>query len=295
LDADIDIGEGSDDYTGFDSTRRMTIGYNGKTIDGAGLSAYSYGAAPPITGISLLEVPEDNTSTKIPAGSFMYYNNDGTVIGNPTCDTQYNNYMRSKFRDGEHLMNDFAGVGIASFGRATGPNVNYVFPGNPSVASEWSECISNNPPGDRRAVLATNDYTFASGSTIKLAFALLITDTSSSNGCPNTNFTGIKNLADTIWKYYGTPLPPKLSVNTVQHGSPMVIYPNPAKDVVYIEHLPLAGIELVTTDITGKRVEAWYDVKADKIVLNTASLTQGMYFVTCKSGGQTYTARFVKE
>jgi hypothetical protein len=294
VNADMEIGFGMDDYIGFDSTRRMAIGYNADAIDGTGLTATTYGAAPPIAGVSMLEIPGDNSTTKVPVSSFMYFNNDATIWGNPTCDTQYNHYMRAEFRNGAHLKNDFAGISVVAMGTGPGANTNYVFPGNPANASQWSECISNNPPTDRRGVLSTGDITFTSGSTVKLAFALVVTDTNVLNGCPNVGFGPIWNLADTAAKYYKTILPPKLSVATVQKNA-MHIYPNPAKDVMYIDGIMAENGDLKVYDVAGRVMQVDVHNAVNKISIYVNQLAPGLYHIVYHEGGTIKSAHFVKE
>ena len=165
--ADMDLGWAFDDYIGFDSSHRMGIVYNGKSPDGSG-QFNSYGTNIPVAGVTMVVLPGDNPpSTFAPAGSFMYYNNDATRLGNPVSPLEHDNYLRSKWRDSTHVVNDFQGYGIPSSGYGSGPLTNYCFTGDPSNHLEWSECSSQNAPNDRRFIITSNDFTLNAGSSQK--------------------------------------------------------------------------------------------------------------------------------
>lgn len=301
LSADTDLGYYRDDYVGFDSSRRLGYNYNGRPVDGEGQQPEAYGKTPPISGFTFLKIPGDNGSSKVPAGSFISYNNDNTVHGNPVKAVEYHNYMNAMWRDGSSLVNDYAGKGIPTTGKGTGPVTNYIFPGNPADTNEWSECASNNPVGDRRFVLTSNSTTFTAGSSINLAFAFVVTDTGSNNACPNLDITNIKRLIDTAWKYYNNP--PKsyvfpLSVSEVTNVMDWSVYPNPANKKLYIsfpENININTDEIIITDITGRVIPINYRKKQNEIDADISLLAPGMYTLSFNNDGQKYSRLFIKE
>ena len=236
--SDADLGYYGDDFIGFDSSHRMGVLYNGTADDGAGVGhpQNSYGLHAPVSGVSIIVMPGDVGSGHIAAGSFDYYNNDGSVIGNPIADTEYNYYIRSRIRNGVHFTNDFMGPGIPSSGFGTGPATNYVFTGDPSDTSKWSECAAGNIPGDRRFIISSNDFTLAAGTTQKLVMALVVTDTNQ-GGCPAVGFHDIKVVADTAWTVYSNPPPPiPAAISSVNAGEAAIyVYPNPADSRLNID------------------------------------------------------------
>lgn len=295
--ADVDLGYFGDDYIGFDSTRRLGYVYNGKPIDGTG-QPEAYGAAPPMAGYTLLDIPGDNGSSKVPTGSFMTFNNDNTTSGNPKNGIEFSNYMQSKFRDGVHLKNDYAGAGTISSGRGAGPDAMYLFDGDPANPLEWSECASINPVGDRRMVLATNDYAFMGKSSAKVAFALVVADTGSNNACPNVDITNIKTVTDTAWKYYHNPPKPFVSVDAITAGKALGIYPNPANDIVYVSaafDMSRSGAELVIYDAVGHKMNTNYAAKDGKLEVDIKNLPSGVYHIMYMNGTVYQSGRFVKE
>lgn len=298
---DIDLGYYRDDYVGFDSSRRLGYCYNGRSIDGTGQEAEAYGIAPPISGYTLLNIPGDNGTTKVPVGSFIRYNNDNSVQGNPVQAIEYYNYMNAMWRDGSSLINDYAGKGIPSNGMGTGNATNYIFPGNPADTNEWSECASNNPVGDRRFVMSGSSLTFNAGSTINLAFAFIVTDTASSNTCPNIDITNIKNLADTAWKYYNNPPTSyvfPLSLTNVENKVDWNIYPNPANNVLHIEFpesKKVVDYDLSIEDITGRQMSAHYQITSNRVSVDISQLSTGIYTITYSNDKEKHSKLFIKE
>ena len=292
---DVDLGWYLDDYIGFDSTWRLGIGYNGTNDDGAGGGhpVNSYGLYPPAMGITMIVLPGDAGSTIVPAGSFTYFNNDASIIGNPTVDTQFNNYMRSKLLNGQHFTDDYAGPGILTKGYGSGPNTNYVFTGNPFDTSQWSECRSNNNPSDRRFVIATNDFTLAAGGTQHLVFALIAVD--SAGGCPVFDNTSIKNLADTAWQGYHNP-PPSTAVNNIAAQGTFNIYPVPAHDKLFIDvgsALSEATINVYNT--LGQLMSVAYEKDSKKYTVDVSQIPPGVYNVLYKSRTLRRSMAFVKQ
>jgi len=293
--SDADLGYYNDDYLAFDSVRRMAISMNGDAIDGLNGEPNAYGSAPPVTGYTLLQLPGDNGTNYVPVGSFMYFNNDNTTMGNPQSTTEYSNYMRATWRDGIHLVNDYVGYGVNTKGRGVGPQTNYVFPGDPSNALEWSECQSVNAKGDRRMVLSSPDYAFNSGANIKFAFALVVTDTSHKNTCDSISFDGVKALADTAWKYYRTPLTPiGVSIQQLAIQKDYTLFPNPAKDVLQITWQG-GNPDLKVYDVNGRVLNIPFHYESGNLRLEVKDLTKGIYMLHCTDGKFKISTTFIKE
>ncbi len=220
---DVALGYYLDNYLGFDSGHRMGIAYNATNVDGAsaGVPSNAYGAKPPMAGVSLVSLPDDAAGSYVPAGSFTYYNNDPSIIGSPTVDTQYNNYMRAKFRFGHRLNYP-----------ALTPSGNYAFTGDPSDTNAFSECLSSNNPGSRRVILSSNSFQLKTRDVKKVVIALVVAD--SVGGCPGVNFNAIKEVADTAWYVYHNP-PPPIFTPLVEKVGAISIYPNPVRDKLQID------------------------------------------------------------
>ncbi len=295
---DTEIGYYLDNDIGFDSTWRMGITYKATNDDGgsAGHPPNSYGLNPPQSAITMIVLPGDVGASYVPVGSFDYYNNDFSVIGNPSNDTQCNNYMRSKMRNGTHFTNTFTGPGTPCLTQGSGPNTNYVFTGDPSDSDGWSECRCLDNPGDRRWLLSSNDFTFNSGTTQKVVFALIVAD--SAGGCSKASFDTIRIVADTAWKIYHNPLPPRPASVPVNKESCLIsIYPNPAHDKLFIEN---SGIIINEESINvyntlGQQLHLNANKNGPKTELDINLLPDGLYLVRYRNGMAETTMKFMKE
>lgn len=102
---------------------------------------------------------------------FVYYNNDGTVTGNPAYAPDYYHYLRGFWKDGQRMR--YGGNGHPS-GGGNGPECDFMFPelsdvcdwgtgGQPPSPKLWTEVSSNNPPGDRRFMQSAGPFTLRPG------------------------------------------------------------------------------------------------------------------------------------
>jgi hypothetical protein len=295
--ADMDLGYYLDDYIGFDSSHRMGIIYNGLADDGglAGHPSTAYGTTMPMAGITLISLPGDAGTTHVPAGSFIYYNNDASVIGNPSSGVQYDNYLRSANKAGQHFTNDFIGPGIPSKGYGSGPNCNYVFSGDPYFAGDWSECSSGNQTGDRRFVITSNDFTLNPGEKQTVVMALVATDPATNNGCPGLSFASIKSVADTAWNVFYNPLPPiGVGVQALAGRDAIEIYPNPAHSMMHIKNeRSLGEQDIKVFNTMGQVVNAPFSETDHS--LDISNLPAGLYLLRCQTGETFFSKRFTKE
>ncbi len=289
---DMDLGYYDDDFIGFDSVHRMGVTYNGISDDGSTafplLPANSYGTHIPVAGMTMIVVPGDIGATYVPAGSFVYYD-DGTT---PTVDTQYNNYLHAKHGNGVHYVHDTTGNDF--LGTQSGPDCNFVFTGDPSDTSQWSECSKNDNPGDRRFILTTSDFNLAAGGSQHLVLALVTTNPDTLNGCGRVSFDSIRIVADTAWAIYNNPLPPN-AVKNVALPEAISIFPNPATTQLTI--YSAKKITTITiTNLFGQTVyNSQFTVGSRRASIDVAALPSGVYLVRV-SGPDSYreVRKFVK-
>lgn len=273
--SDADLGAPMDDYIAFDSAHRMGIEYNALLPD-APNGANTYGAHPPLTGLSFIEMPGDvYPSGMLPAGSFTYFVNAGFgSLRDPRSDTEYNHYLRSKNADGMPIA---AGA--------------YVFP----ITNGPEMCDKKMPPGDQRYVIASGDYNFQPGTKAKIAMAFMATDTLG-YACPLSSFKPITDLADTAWKIYYNPLPTSIR-NVSLAEARFKLYPNPAQNTLYVQTLAKANktesIKII--DALGKTILLPVAHQNNQYEINISSLASGLYSVVYFDGEQSSAQPFVKE
>jgi len=295
---DANLGYYMDDMIGFDSTWRMGITYNGTNNDGqsGGHPPGSYGTRMPVVGVTMIVLPGDIGTTNVPAGSFVYVDNDASAIGDPNTDTQCYYYMHAEINSVVHYTNTFQGPGSPCLSQGSGLPTNYVFSGDPSNPEQWSECSCGDNPFDQRFVMSSNDFTLSAGGTQHIVMALVTTNLDTNNGCPYASFDSINVVADTAWSIYHNPLP-VLAVANVTSNDQVHIYPNPAHDQLSVENANnnTSGESITIYNAIGQVMNAAIEKTGQKDVVDVSGLPAGLYNVLYRwNGGQT-TAKFVKE
>ena len=191
--ADPDLGCFNNDYVGCDTGRSLGIVYNG-TITDPTCQSQGYGTEVPLLGIDYFEGPRADASNGIDddrdgiidegtdgidndldgltdladadeqellgMSSFIYFNNAPGAQGDPQNASQFRNYMTGKWSDGTPITYGGNGYG------GTVPT-NYVYPGDPSIATQWSECNNQltgaNVTADRRFAQFSGPFTLKPG------------------------------------------------------------------------------------------------------------------------------------
>ena len=161
---DPDLGWYLDDFVGCDTSRSLGIVYNGDAVDGP--NGLNYGANPPILGVDFFQGPTKYTydgtgaiidTTELGMSSFVFYNNDFTVTGNPQIAQHYYGYLSGTWKDGTPFTLNGNGYG----GSTPFP---YMFPDVPG-AGGWSECDNGNTPADRRFLQNSGPFLLKPGVT----------------------------------------------------------------------------------------------------------------------------------
>lgn len=292
---DIDLGYYYDDFIGFDSVHRMGIQYNGTNDDGAGGGhpLNSYGTHIPMVGMTMIVLPGDTGSTYVTAGGFYFFNNDASIIGNPSNDSQYNHYLHGKVANGISYYDEMIGQPQCEHHDS---NQYYCYANIPSDSGQCSECALNNTPGDRRFIITTNSLTLNAGSSLHIVAALVATYPDTLDGCPTTNFDSISIVADTAWFNYFHP-PIQAYVKKILPPNSVTIYPNPAHDKLYIETTgSINGDEHITIYNTmGQVMPAPVTANAAKYIVDINNLPPGMYYMTYGNGSVQKAEKFVRE
>ena len=276
--ADLDLGNAFDDYSGYDSSRRLGVMYNAKDTDGNG-EATAYGVHPPVAGVAIMELPGDNGTSYAPAGSFALYNNiNSGHLRNPYTAAHYNNLLRSRWTTGEPFV---------SGSRYFDSSIN-------------SECLANFDPQDRRIVLSSNNSHLSPNATIRFGMALVVCP--AAGGCPNVDFTCIKAATDTAFIVYHNPLPPlppATAIRDVAQDGRYKVYPNPVTDQLRISYTNTSGsgAAIQITDMVGRSVaEAPLPSKTGTAHIDVRNLQSGIYlYRILENGKTTQTGKMTKQ
>ena len=292
---DVDVGWYYDDFVGFDSSHRMGIGYNGTTDDGAlaGHPTNSYGTQMPMVGITMIVLPGDIGTSYIPAGGFYFINNDASVAGNPSTDTQYNYYLRGRLLTGMSIYDGMSGLPQCENHDS---NHFYCYTGPPQGLGSCSECALNNTPADRRFIITTNNLNLPAGNSQHIVMALVTTDLDSNNACRSaSNFDSINTVADTAWAVYYNPPGPNTTKNV--RSTPVInIFPNPANDVLYIENTSTTPGEehIAIYNSLGQKTYVPIQQKGSVDIVDVSGLPSAMYYIVYIKGSSQKTEKFIK-
>ena len=213
---DVDLGYAKDDFVGCDVTRGLGYGYNGSNVDGNG-EPESYGANPPAVGVDFFQGPYldpdgiDNPKYDPATGEncdesingvnfgngivdderfgmrrFVYHDNDQTDHGDPDKASEYYNYLRGIWKNGEKMH--FGGNAFPGSPGVTEVPCDFMFPydsdpcnwgtgGKPTgFPGYWSEETGNNGepnnPADRRFMQSAGPFTLKPGAVNYITFGV---------------------------------------------------------------------------------------------------------------------------
>lgn len=158
--SDPDLGNFNNDRVGCDTVRSIGFVYNADfDADNGGVSGYQN--QHPALAMDFFEGPLNDSSEQLGLSSFVYFTN-GAAAGfdDPSSAAQYRNYQTCRWGSGIPFTNGGTGVGGTS-------NTCFIFPGNPSDPSQWSECsvASELDAGDRRFLQTSGPFTMLPGVT----------------------------------------------------------------------------------------------------------------------------------
>jgi hypothetical protein len=201
---DTDIGSGNDDYVGCDINRNLGYAFNGDAFDESSAASDGYGLLPPAAGLLLLQGPmqdmdgvdndQDGVVDNETLGmtNFMYYNNSNTINGQPNTASDYYNYLRSIWINGQHMCCGGDGLNPNTGCDLESPT-NWMFGGDsyPEGADcgDWTEISTGNPPADRRFLMSSGPFTLEPEDEFCLQYAAVYSRRE------DTTLTAVEHLA----------------------------------------------------------------------------------------------------
>ena len=213
---DVDLGYSRDDFVGCDVSRGLGYGYNGSNEDGSG-QPEAYGANPPAVGVDFFQGPYldpdgidnpkfdpvtgencDESINGVNFGNgiidderfgmrrFVYHDNDQTDHGDPDKASEYYNYLRGIWKNGDKMH--FGGNAFPGSPGVTDVPCDFMFPydsdpcnwgtgGLPTgFPGYWSEETGNNGepnnPADRRFMQSAGPFTLKPGAVNYITFGV---------------------------------------------------------------------------------------------------------------------------
>ncbi|MBI2417258.1 MAG: hypothetical protein HYV28_05035, partial [Ignavibacteriales bacterium] len=180
--SDPDLGDGTDDYVGCDTTQNLAYVYNGDNED---VSARGYGANPPSLGYFAVQTPVVAGTTTDSAffdgryrrgykalniAAFNVWINSSSIYkdpvqGHPDGSEQLYNQMNGLRWDGGRVYDPWQINKVTKF----------MVPGDPVAKSGWYEGPMGWPggfaPGDRRMLMSFGPRNFKPGDTMEFVYA----------------------------------------------------------------------------------------------------------------------------
>ncbi|TAH37953.1 MAG: hypothetical protein EYC69_14870 [Bacteroidetes bacterium] len=237
---DPDLGNYLDDYVGCDVQRGFGYCYNGDADDDGALG---YGLNPPAIGVDFFEGPladandgkdnnrngvVDEPGEQIIMSKFVYYDNDFSLIGNPSNATHYYDYLRGVWKDGTKMV--YGGNGHLTPGADT---CDFMFPGDTDPTGwgtngvtglfPWSENQPDasggapNQPNDRRFLQSAGAFTLKAGATNFITTGVVWARTSSGGPLASVKLVRLADdkaqiLFDNCFKIVDGPDAPELAI-----------------------------------------------------------------------------------
>lgn len=252
---DADLGSYIDDFMGCDTTKNIMYFYNGDNQDETFMDGY--GLNPPALGIVGLE-EQFTTSAPYIAG--------GSASGNVTLETW------------DILQ------GLQSYGApwldTQGLPTKFVYSGNPTDTTAWSEITSLNNAGDRRGIAATAIQNFEPGDTITQTYAIIYVR----NGNHLENANQIIDLAADVKTFYDTQSHIACQSNGIWNTQELssldfLITPNPTLGLIHISAAEQHIQKVQLLNAQGKKVFEIDTKTYDTITLDLSKYPKGIYFI----------------
>jgi len=238
---------------------------------------------------------------------FLWFNNSGTVQGDPGIASEYYGYLRSIWKDGTAM--EYGGNGHVSSG-AYGPSANFMFPGltdpcfwgtngeEPYGPVDWTEETAENTPGDRRGLSVMGPFTFEPGSMERVDIAYV-------SAFPAGDKTAVETLMEFIdvvkEKYYEDPTYfgyqwLGVEQQKVQSKNNLFVYPNPVTNqlnFIYNGNDKTAVYQI--SDLMGKTVLSGIVGKGELLSKDLSGLPAGIYLISISDSEKHYSTKVIKK
>jgi hypothetical protein len=300
---DFDMGCSLGDYSGSDSVLNSFYAYSDKTFD-SDCSTLGYHNNLPSQGVVFL-----NQSLT----SYMTFNNDFTLIGNPENYYHFNNYMSAKWKDGSPAK-DTCGFNVGSVSPYT-DFMNHDDPNDVNGISDYT-CVNSFGIADRRHIGTAGNLSLPAGGKLCIDIAFPVAFDSSAVNPHLKSVTKLKQRIQNIQNYYDQGLIgcPALALGVDEKvkskNVSLKIYPNPASQMMNIqtENVQSSIKAVMMFDITGKAVCAGdchaslrsarndgHDTPNIRTI-DVSGLTNGLYFLHVEmSNGERVVRKVIKE
>jgi Secretion system C-terminal sorting domain len=309
---DADLGNWQDDFIGCLPSYNFVFHYNGDSNDEPGQTPCYYNY-PPIQSTVVLNGPLAVPNDSIDNNNNGNLDEPGEIcllercigfgptlvnaypFGQPEAPDEYYAYLCGIWRDSVPMT-------YGADGHSGTIPSRFIYPGLPSDTSAWTEISEGNTPSDRSELIITGTFNLASQDTAHYSIAL-VTSFDSVNTWNTLPY--YQNMIDDVTRvqnwYANNQFPTCFALyngvneTTLEHTSPIMLYPNPAAERITIEYeAKNANATIEIFDLYGKRVYGgmW---NQSRMVIPVNGFATGLYFVRITDGDTVLSGKFLKD
>ena len=313
---ETDLGDGSDDWIGSDTTLSMGYVYNGGDFDNPTYGGYG---TPPAQGYQVVQGPIglpngrdddqdgelDEADERIGMTALNHFRSfDGPVDPVPCAFrlelVEWFNWFRGLHCIGVPITE--GGDGYMTGGAIT----TFAYPGDPVTSQFWSEANidgdgNQHPPGDRRLAVISGPFRLEPGESTEIVFALPFAQ-GTSNLDSVTQLRAAAHSTLAAWDT-GILAPTRIEAEPLPETFNLQIsppYPNPFTDRATIRYELSEAMEarMVVYDALGREVAVLVDAEQQagsyEAVFDGADLAPGTYLVRFEAAGEEQVFSIVK-
>lgn len=267
--ADSDIGLGSDDFFGCDSTTNTMYFYNGDAYDEGQIGGSGYQDETPALGIRSLQSP---------ASSILYYSNGGTIdYSDPSTALGFYNNLKGL---------NIAGQPWAEYGDTT----KFAY-SSTDIDVENSMISENQPSRDFRGIMSIDIGSLNYQDRFTETFVFTYSNANDTLSNSSSVYALLADLDINELRYNSDIDQCSGVTNLDEKELEVSIFPNPTNDNVTIELL--GEFEYVLYSLQG---ELLLNSRANSFeVLSLSELNAGTYFLKLSQGGKISTQKIIKQ
>lgn len=314
------LGNPNNDYIAFDVLRNAVTNYNSTNLD-SGLNGY--GVNPPEFNCVLLTGPASNQFDGIDndhdgsideldetwaASNFQVYQNDVSVIGNPSIPNDFYNYLHGLWRDNSPLEYGSSGYQTPIPG---GTLSDFMYPGTSDVdwigtdstpqSFIWTEEEPLGPgsipnvPGARQSVMSMGPFNMEPYQKTSFDIAYLFTWYKNLPNGPNTSDLLNKNMIDSLLNMWANNTFPCIDLTSqipeLAKTNLLTVYPNPTSTYLSISFSCNTNSILQIVDQLGNICFQTKTLASSKFTtIDISDLSNGLYYVTIISNDGAFKA-----
>ena len=315
--SDTYIGYKFDDLVGSNVDLKSYYFYNYGADEDTTNDYNTYGENPPALSYTFLKGAEadnadwkdnDNDGQIDEVGETCDFNHflsfmccGGPVIGDANYKTDYFYYNQAKWQNGEHQT--YGGNG---YNPGSDTIADFAYPGNSDSNNFGTHGIDPGFPwydttkGHKVGIGSFGPFTFEAGDTVEFTVAIVwsrdTTNTVDSNNVQKL-FTDIENIH--YWFDNNIDIScleldtSSIGISTVNKNINFDIYPNPVKDVLFLDYSDYNDAKYRITDING-RILSEAEITNNRTAINTKDFAKGVYIITIYKDNDILSRKFVK-